>query len=293
MIFYIVTPSYNQAEWLTGCLASVLDQAGSPNTDAPAIHVHHHIQDGISNDATLQLLQQWQNTHQNIPYYTFSFVSESDNGMYDAINRGWETAPDNADVLAHLNCDEQYLPHALSIVSNAMLKHKKADIILADMIVIESDGKYICHRRSIQPYRITSHFCCECSTAVTFQRASSFRKHKIYFDTSWKNLGDKVWYNELLKAGIRFDVCNIPVAVFALTGTNKNWTDEGHIERQRYKKIHGFKTFDKVVQKLIAARRIIRDLFCKPPLQYSIYIKGIKKTMYVDKPTGLWRKNFQ
>ena len=40
---------------------------------------------------------------------------EKDGGMYDAVNRGYRRA--QGDILAYLNCDEQYLPGALKTVA--------------------------------------------------------------------------------------------------------------------------------------------------------------------------------
>ena len=41
---------------------------------------------------------------------------EKDQGMYDAVNRGFRRS--NGEVLAYLNCDEQYLPGALKAVGD-------------------------------------------------------------------------------------------------------------------------------------------------------------------------------
>ena len=72
------------------------------------ITVHHHIQDGGSTDGTVDWLRQYDaevrrqqsevsnpktsNLKPNtaVPGYTFSYASEPDNGMYDALNKGIE-----------------------------------------------------------------------------------------------------------------------------------------------------------------------------------------------------------
>ncbi len=289
-MFYIVTPSFNQATWLKGCLASVGAQTRSLSASDPAIRVHHHVQDGNSTDNTHTVLAEWEIMSAKIPGYTFSHASESDNGMYDAINKGWAKAPQEADVLTHLNCDEQYLPNSLANIADCFRKHKDVHVVLADMIVVDQDGSYICHRRSIRPYRFTSRFCCECATATTFQRVSVFRELGIRFDTRWKNVGDKVWYNALLHAGIRFYIYNTMTSIFFVTGNNKNWTEEGRNERVAYKEMHGFKSFDRWVAKFNAARRFMRNMILRPPLQYTIYFGYTPHTKNINKPTGLWHK---
>jgi len=176
--------------------------------------------------------------------------------MYDAINRGWRLATDDADVIAHLNCDEQYLPGALGIVADYFSNHWKIDVALADMIVVNDDGGYICHRRSLRPNRFLSRICCVGMTTTTFQRASVVQDKRIFFDPSWRNIGDMVWYNDLFRAGVRFGVFNELVAVFADTGQNLNLTDEAVRERKRYADEHlfGFKKITRVISKFYSFR---------------------------------------
>jgi len=255
MTFWIVTPSYNQLSWLKLCLASVRDQL------RPNIAVHHHVQDASSTDGTPEYLAEF-SRQPAIAGYGFSFTSEPDRGMYDAINRGWLLAPAGVDVIAHLNCDEQYLPEALKKVAEAFSRHPKADILLADMVVVDKDGGYICHRRSLRPHVWTSRFCCAGFTATTFQRATVVQGKKVLFDTSWRNLGDKVWYNALHKAGCRFAVFNEMVSVFVDTGANLNWTEQGLREKQRYERkfLYGSATAVRLVSRMLGVRRILKEI---------------------------------
>src|SRR6185503_20829123 len=68
----IVTPSYRNSAWLRLCIASVADQAG--------VKVEHLVQDAESDDETRNWLAQDPRVK--------AFI-EKDQGMYDAINRGW------------------------------------------------------------------------------------------------------------------------------------------------------------------------------------------------------------
>ena len=53
--------------------------------------------------------------------------------MYDAINRGFAKA--SGDILAWLNCDEQYLPGALAKVADHFARHPRTDILFGDIIL--------------------------------------------------------------------------------------------------------------------------------------------------------------
>src|SRR5437588_12782934 len=94
--FSIITPSYRSSRWLKLCVASVADQG---------VELEHIVQDAGSDDGTLDWLPQDKRVK--------AFV-ENDQGMYDAVNRG--LCRSTGDLLAYLNCDEQYLPGALAAV---------------------------------------------------------------------------------------------------------------------------------------------------------------------------------
>ncbi len=311
MKFWIVTPSYNQLAWLRLCVRSVADQAGNE------VEVHHHVQDACSLDGTVEWLEGYAEeivgamsssrdaikSEGNVAStkgssYSFSFSSEKDEGMYDAINRGWKRATDDVDVIAHLNCDEQYLPEALKKVATFFEAHQKADVVLADMIVIDAAGDYICHRRSLKPYAFTTRYCVGGFTATTFQRASITKQKQVFFDTSWKNFGDKVWYNALHKAGCRFAVCNELVSVFADTGANLNWTEEGQRERKLYEErfLNGRRFGTTVIARTLGLRRALKELILKAPENYLLYLSKNeqKRTVKpINNPTGLWHKKWK
>ncbi len=339
MRFYIVTPSFNQIDFLKRCVASVADQvaqASSPKPQAPSlpISVHHHIQDGGSTDGTVDWLRQYdaevksrrsgtgnpttENLKPNtaVPGYTFSYESAPDNGMYDAINRGWLRAVDQVDheaedlvtsdfrpptsnpahecVLAHLNCDEQYLPGALQCIADYFSNHQKVDVAMADMIVVDNDGAYICHRRSLKPNALLSRICCVGMTTTTFQRISVARDKKVLFDTSWRNIGDMVWYNKLHRAGVRFGVCNELVSLFADTGDNLNLTEEAIRERKRYAKeyLWGLRWPTRMMSKMYSLRRYLKDYSMTAPNQYALYWSDLDKREIrkIEKATPLWHR---
>ena len=293
MKFWVVTPSYNSLVWLKRCLPSVRDQ-----TDK-GIHVHHHVQDAASTDGTQEYLKDYAERIANdslLNGYSFSYASEKDNGMYDAINQGWEKAGDDIDVLAHLNCDEQYVPEALIKMATYFEHHADVDIALADMIVIDKNGNYVCHRRALKPYSLESWFCTVGYTATTFQRSHVFKKRNVRFDTRWRNIGDKVWYNALHKAGCRFGVLHEITSIFTDTGANLNFTQEGLDERQRYQKefVHslGFTMF--WVAKWLALRRWLSDQSLPPPKEYALFWDDDRQRARhpIPFPTGLWHRSF-
>ena len=84
MKVWIVTPSFNQVDWLKRAVASVADQV------VGNLQVHHHVQDGASTDGTVEWLKVYAEQQQLLASkaYSFSYESQSDEGMY-VINRNW------------------------------------------------------------------------------------------------------------------------------------------------------------------------------------------------------------
>ncbi|WP_051003774.1 glycosyltransferase [Sphingobium sp. SYK-6] len=85
----IVTPVFNGSDYIDETIASVIMQAGD-------FYLRYHIQDGGSTDDTLAIVERWHNlvTTGALPMtckgLEFTYSSERDAGMYDAINRGFQ-----------------------------------------------------------------------------------------------------------------------------------------------------------------------------------------------------------
>ena len=101
----IITPSYNQAEFIERTIQSVLDQ-NYPDLE-------YIIMDGGSTDGTVEILKKYDGK--------ITWRSEKDNGQSDAINKGLEMAV--GDIVAYLNSDDTYEPGALEKVAEFFQKN--------------------------------------------------------------------------------------------------------------------------------------------------------------------------
>ncbi len=274
MRFSIITPSFRNSNWLKLCIASVADQE--------SIDFEHIVQDAGSDDGTLDWLPQDRRVK--------AFV-EKDNGMYDAVNRGYQRA--QGDLLAYLNCDEQYLPGALKAVQDFFDQHPQVDVALAGTIVVDGAGNYTCHRHSLVPDARHVWFRFPVLTSSVFLRRRVIHDRKILFDTQWRDLGDFHWVLALMRQRVPMAVFDSFTSTFADTGENMNLKPNALRE-----KAVTFAMAPRWVRLLKPAwigqhrlRRLAEGHFSMKPTSYSIYtLKSPQQrvTFEVPKPTAVW-----
>jgi glycosyltransferase involved in cell wall biosynthesis len=222
MDFTIITPSFGQLDHLACCIASVADQEG--------VKVEHIVQDGGTKgfaDFAKQMAQQWPNRNG----YQRIMVSEQDGGMYDAINRGLRRG--TGKICAYLNCDEQYLPGALSMVAASFQKNPMVDMFLGDVIVVAADASPICHRKMVRPglaHTWTCHF--GALTAGIFFR-EKLVDEGLLFDTSYRAASDAEWFVRVLRAQKKVEVLKQNTSTFMESGENLGLSQTAKEERER------------------------------------------------------------
>ncbi len=213
MKFSIITPSFRNSAWLKLCIASVADQQG--------VELEHIVQDSCSDDGT----QDW------LPHDSrVKACIEKDSGMYDAVNRGVRRA--TGDILAYLNCDEQYLPGALAAVAKFFAEHPRVEVVLAGSIITDGDGNYRCHRQLMPPNPRHIWYRFPFLTSSVFIRRRVVYERGISFDTRWRDLGDFHWALTLLKNKVPMVACNVFTSTFADTGDNMNFKPNAVRERK-------------------------------------------------------------
>jgi glycosyltransferase involved in cell wall biosynthesis len=274
MKFSIITPSFRNSNWLKLCIASVADQQG--------VEVEHIVQDSCSNDST----QDWLPHDKRVK----AFI-EKDNGMYDAVNRGYKRA--KGDILAYLNCDEQYLPGGLKAVHDFFQAHPEAEVALAGTVVVDGTGKYICHRHLMVPHSLHVWFRFPILTSSVFLRRRVISERGIFFDTRWRDLGDFHWVLALMKNKVPMAVCDTFAAAFADTGENMNLKPNAIREKAETDAMipagaRALKPFSILHHRL---RRLTAGHFRLKPTSYQIYTldsPANRVTFDVQKPTAVW-----
>jgi glycosyltransferase involved in cell wall biosynthesis len=217
MDFSIVTPSFRNSRWLRLCIASVADQQG--------VRFEHIVQDAVSDDGTLE----WLPGDPRVK----AFV-EKDSGMYDAVNRGYRRA--QGQLLAYLNCDEQYLPGVLKKVKNFFDGHPKVDVVFGDCIVVDEQGRYLCERRALTPQVLHTWAGNNLSflTAAAFLRRRVIDELRLFFSPELRVVGDAEWTLRLIKSGVKMAVLPEFLGVFTETGRNMSLWPNAALEKTAF-----------------------------------------------------------
>lgn len=150
----VITPSFNQGEFLERTILSVISQ------DCPDLE--YIVMDGGSTDQSVDIIKKYQHS---IAHWT----SEKDGGQTDAVNKGFSAA--TGDILGWLNSDDIYYPQTLMTVANYFNSHPECDVIYGMADYIDADDNFI----SEYPTRSWSYselksWCFICQPSVFFRR---------------------------------------------------------------------------------------------------------------------------
>jgi glycosyltransferase involved in cell wall biosynthesis len=122
----IITPSYNQAEFLEAAIQSVLAQA-YPNLE-------YIIMDGGSTDGSVEIIERYAG---QISYWR----SQQDKGQADAINNGFERA--TGKYIAWLNSDDLYLPGCIQKAVEILEADAQLGMAFGQVEVINRHGMHL------------------------------------------------------------------------------------------------------------------------------------------------------
>lgn len=275
----VITPSLNMLSYLERCVASVADQEG--------VRVEHLIMDGGSQDGTPEWLAARP-----------SLVSEvqRDNGMYQAINRGFRRA--RGRILAHLNCDEQYLPGTLATAVRYFEAHPKIDVLFGDGLTVRPDGSLVAYRKTIRPlWPVWLLPPLYVPTPTTFFRRKLIDDGVLY-DDSYKDIADLARNVRLVKDGYQLAHMRRYFSIFTITGANRSATVPT-IDDELKRFLNGLpwwaRRFRHQLRLVAWAQKLLSGCYFQAkPLAYAIYTPGQlnDRTMFVEqKPSFRHRWN--
>lgn len=149
--FSIITITYNAEAFLPRTVESVLSQHYRD--------IEHIIIDGASTDSTISVAQDYmQRSYAAQNGHEVRIVSEPDNGLYDAMNKGLRQA--SGDYICFLNAGD-FFPNANvldTIVSRSLTGKSRQQlpaVIYGDTDIVDNEGNFLRHRRLAPPRNLT------------------------------------------------------------------------------------------------------------------------------------------
>lgn len=209
----VITPSYNQGQYLEETILSVLNQ-NYPNLE-------YIVMDGGSTDNSVQIIKKYASkiTH---------WQSKKDKGQADAINNGFAMA--TGDILCWLNSDDYYTEGTLDFIAHNL--HSDSDEILFGEVnhFKESNGSYKMSnvKNKLDNYRLELY--------DYIIQPGSFWTRKVWekigqLDLNLHFVFDWDWFLKAKKANTKFSYSDRTMAVYRIHEAHKTGT--GGDKRQK------------------------------------------------------------
>jgi glycosyltransferase involved in cell wall biosynthesis len=278
MLFSVITPSYNANRWIQCCVASVADQ--------DAGEVEHIVQDGGSTDGTGSYLRREPRVR--------AFI-EKDEGMYDAINRGWRKA--KGEFVVHLNADEQLLPGALAAVRERFLANPEIDVVIAGTLMCAPNGAVQAYRKPLRPplsILLTSHH--PIPSCSVFLRRSSFVERPFLYDPAFRMISDSLLMVDIVQSQKHISLLHRFTSAFFLTGENLGLCQSDRAKAEyRYQMSLAPKwltLLKPLVRSVFHVRKLLAGHYCRERIEYQLYTRDdfmIRQRFGVTRASGVYR----
>jgi len=213
----VITISYNAKDTIEKTLCSVISQTKFKN-------IEYIVIDGNSTDGTQKIIEKYRD---KIAYY----ISEPDNGIYNAMNKGILAA--TGDYVHFLNANDIYSDEEVIEKILEQAESCDTDFIIGDVTLLTTQGAKI-PRSSKNISRLTL-FIDWIYHVTLFQKRELFQKYGL-FDESFKISADANWFIPLLQdKKITKSYVKKTIAEFSLDGISaqKDSRDETFAELEK------------------------------------------------------------
>jgi len=199
----IITPSFNGGKTISRAFDSILKQTYK--------NIEYIVMDNNSTDDTINIVEQYRMKFSDRGI-KFSFYSEKDDGLYDAVNKGIKIA--TGDIIGYLCTDDEYEKECFTIVVNAY-REQRFDYVYGDLKIVNNNGYEIVKKAKFRKFPSTRYW----NQITTFVKSSVLKK--LLFDNN-NMYGDCDLMLRIRKENYKILVISKILAVFYFGGMSTN-----------------------------------------------------------------------
>jgi len=258
----IVTPSYDQADFIEDNILSVKTQAQKVDNE-----VEHIVIDGGSNDGTVKLLQEHEND------YNLRWISEKDRGQSHAVNKGIQMA--RGDWIGWQNSDDYYLQNSFALVQNVIKNSNDVSVIYGDLLIVDEEGNEISRQFMTHPSKfIQRNWSLFASNQSTFFKKDVFERVG-YLKEEFNYAMDAELFWRILESDL--ELVHIPeyLGAFRVQKDAKTFGDVSKSQREELEVIYDYPVYEKVLP-----NRVLELLAMSVKALYLLYSRRWKAFEY-------------
>lgn len=222
----IITVSYNSEKTIAHTIESVLAQT-HPN-------IEYWIIDGKSSDETIKIAESYREAFDRRDC-AYHIVSESDGGIYDAMNKGIKFA--TGDIIGIINSDDWYEKDAVE-TAVAAFKKQNCDLMYANIRMYRADGSTFIKKAKMRKFQ----------TSRDWNHPTTFVKAEWYKQYPFRNLGihdDYGFFLQMKKLRKKIVIIDKVLANFHMGGASNHKDIKAAVRRikDRYRycyRINGY-----------------------------------------------------
>lgn len=194
----IVTVVFNAEKYIEETMQSVINQTYD--------NVEYLIIDGGSTDGTLDIIKKYED---KIDYW----VSEKDNGIYDAMNKGIKVF--TGDYINFLNAGDSFVNN--NVLTNIFSNHKHHDLIYGAIALKDASNNFL---TNVYPKEFTKFNLMFWGTGTLCHQAMFVHKNIVVdYSLNYRLKGELNWYFDLYKGIKNIRIVDFPVVHYLLGGT--------------------------------------------------------------------------
>lgn len=204
-VLSIITVCFNAEKFIESTIQSVLAQTYP--------HIEYVIVDGGSLDNTMDIIKKYRSRIATV-------ISEKDNGLYDAMNKGMRLA--TGDYLLFLNADDVLASQ--EVISNMLATCADADVYYGEAMFMDENGQDLGLRSTQTPHQVPEQLTWKSlrhGMVVSHQAYIVRRSLSPLYDLQYRVCADIDWMIRTLKASHKICHTRQVVARFRVGGTSK------------------------------------------------------------------------